>query len=315
MSHPSFIIDDMARPPRSDPEAGWHHVMNRGIDHGDVFFGDPDRIEFGARLADIHERFGVQIHAYCLMDNHFHLLLHCPDGGLSAAMQRLGSLYTRHVNDRLGRDGAIFRGRFHSRIVDADAHLLAAARYIHRNALDLPGVGSPDAYRWSSHRTYLGYRRQPPWLYLDVVLGLAGGASAFGRLVGSEPADGLCSGWSADDVRHLVEAASLVLSERASTSRGSLVSHARSIVLAWAADNTAIDDDVVAEALGVTGSRAWSSAVWRARAKVRTDPEMGQLVQRSLLLVSAPVTSSHLGHGSRSGSDPDRDQRAARAAS
>ncbi len=68
-----------------------------------MFFDDSDRIEFGARLADIHERFGVETHAYCLMDNHYHTLFHCPDGGLSPAMQRLGSLYTRHVNDRLGQ--------------------------------------------------------------------------------------------------------------------------------------------------------------------------------------------------------------------
>ena len=70
----------MPRPLRIDVEDGWHHVMNRGIDHGDVFFHDSDRIEFGQRLADVHERFGIQFHAYCLLDNHFHLLCRCPDG-------------------------------------------------------------------------------------------------------------------------------------------------------------------------------------------------------------------------------------------
>lgn len=98
----------MPRPLRIDVEDGWNHVMNRGIDHGDVFFADTDRIEFGQRLGDVFDRFGIRTHAYCLMDNHFHLLLHCPEGRLSDAMQRLGSLYTRHVNDRLGRDGALF---------------------------------------------------------------------------------------------------------------------------------------------------------------------------------------------------------------
>ena len=130
----------MPRPLRIDIEDGWHHVMNRGIDHGIVFFEDTDRIEFGQRLADMFDLFGIRIHAYCLMGTHFHLLCHCPDAGLSASMQRLGSLYTRHVNDRLGRDGALFRGRFHSRLIADDAHLLAAVRYIHRNPLDLPGV-------------------------------------------------------------------------------------------------------------------------------------------------------------------------------
>jgi REP element-mobilizing transposase RayT len=60
--------------------------MNRGIDHGDVFFDDSDRIEMGQRFADIHDEFGVETHAYCLMGNHFHALLHCPGGGLSASL-------------------------------------------------------------------------------------------------------------------------------------------------------------------------------------------------------------------------------------
>ncbi len=161
----------MARPLRIDIEDGWHHVMNRGADHRAAFLDDSDRIELGTRLGDMYERFGVETHAYCLMTTHYHLLLHCPNGGLSDAMQRLGSIYTRHLNDRVGRDGALFRGRFHSRLVVSDAHLVAAARYIHRNALDLPGVDRVERYRWSSHRAYLGHRAAPPWLRTDVVLG------------------------------------------------------------------------------------------------------------------------------------------------
>ncbi|WP_395159643.1 transposase [Ilumatobacter sp.] len=76
-----------------------------------------------------------EVLAYCLMDNHFHLLLHCQSGGLSDAMQRLGSAYTRHVNDRVGRDGPLFRGRFHSRLIGDVRYLANVVRYIHRNAL------------------------------------------------------------------------------------------------------------------------------------------------------------------------------------
>ena len=102
--------------------------MNRGANRSSIFFDDNDRIEVGQRLAEIHERFEIEVRAYCLMANHFHLLLHCPNGGLSPAMQRFSSLFTRHVNDRHGRDGSIFRGRFHSRVIAEETYLLNADR-------------------------------------------------------------------------------------------------------------------------------------------------------------------------------------------
>ncbi|TFH13706.1 MAG: transposase, partial [Acidimicrobiales bacterium] len=97
----------MPRPPRPDPLGGWHHVMNRGANRSSIFFDDNDRIEVGQRLCEINELFGIEVHAYCLMGNHFHFLLHCPHGGVSPAMQRFSSLFTRHVNDRHGRDGSV----------------------------------------------------------------------------------------------------------------------------------------------------------------------------------------------------------------
>lgn len=148
--------------------------MNRGVDHQRVFFADADRVEFGRRLDDIHALFGVQTLAYCLMDNHYHLLLRTPDGGLSTAMQHLGLVYTRHTNDRIGRDGPLFRGRFTSFAVTTDNYLIQAARYIHRNPLDLDGIKAPGAYRWSSYRTFLRLRRRPDFLDTSWVLGLHG---------------------------------------------------------------------------------------------------------------------------------------------
>ena len=70
----------MGRPHRRGSETDIHHVMNRGVDHQPIFFADADRLELGCRLADIHERFGVATLAYCLMTNHFHLVLRAPDG-------------------------------------------------------------------------------------------------------------------------------------------------------------------------------------------------------------------------------------------
>jgi hypothetical protein len=85
------------------------------------------------------------------------------------------SLFTRHVNDRHGRDGPIFLGRFHSRLITDETYLLNACRYIHRNALDTDGLNDLSTYRWSSHRTYLGLRQRPTWLTTSVILDRFGG--------------------------------------------------------------------------------------------------------------------------------------------
>ena len=167
----------MGRIARVDIDDGRYHVMNRGVNRQVVFFCDADRVEFGRLLGLIWERFEVRTLAYCLMDNHYHLVLHCPAGGLSDAMQLLGAVFTRHANDRIGRDGPLFRGRFHSIPVLSDVQLVASVRYVHRNALDLRGVADVSSYRWSSHRTYLGHRQVPPFLDSAQVLEVFGGTS------------------------------------------------------------------------------------------------------------------------------------------
>lgn len=153
------------------PTAGIHHVMNRGVDRQTVFFSDADRLEFGRRLYVLREQFEVETLAYCLMDNHYHLLLNAPAGNLSEAMQHLGSVFVRRTNARIGRDGPMFRSRFHSIPVTTDAYLHVAARYIHRNPRDVAGVHRLADYRWSSYRTYLGLRPAPSFLRTDLLIG------------------------------------------------------------------------------------------------------------------------------------------------
>lgn len=128
----------MGRTLRPDRPGGWHHVVNRGVDHQPIFFDDSDRVDFGRLLGVGHDRFGVEVHAYCLMTNHFHLLVHCPCGGLSGFMHDVTATFTRHVNDRLGRDGSLVRGRFRSFTVDSDAYVLCVTRYIHRTRSTSP---------------------------------------------------------------------------------------------------------------------------------------------------------------------------------
>lgn len=165
-----MIVRMSRRRQRVDVEGGIHHVMNRGVNRQVVFFADEDRVEFGRVLGEVHERFGVETLAYCLMPNHYHLLLRCPAGGLSGAMQHLGSTYTRRTNDRMGRDGPLFRGRFHAIHVSDDVYLKWVVRYIHRNALGMSDVRRCDEYRWSSYRTYLGLRSAPPFLNTGFLL-------------------------------------------------------------------------------------------------------------------------------------------------
>jgi REP element-mobilizing transposase RayT len=159
----------MGRSLRSDTPGNWHHIMNRGVDFGTVFFDDVGRLTFERLLGEVHDEHGLQIHAYCLMGNHFHLLGRDPDGAISRAMQQLSSSYTRIVNDQVGRDGPLFRGRFASVTVENDRQLIATAVYIHRNPIDLVPAEALAAYRWSSYPVYLARRSAPAWLSTDVI--------------------------------------------------------------------------------------------------------------------------------------------------
>jgi putative transposase len=298
----------MTRPLRIDIADGWHHVMNRGADRARVFLDDTDRVEFGIRLADIHDRFGVETHGYCLLETHFHLLLHCPQGGLSDAMQRLGSLYTRHVNDRLDRDGALFRGRFHSKVIQDDRYLLAAVRYVHRNALDVSGVLDVDQYRWSSHRAYLGLRRTPPWLRTDVLLSHFGGDRQefhdFVR-VSDTTSESVPSRM---DLVAMLEAANLVVRELGLADHGRGTSIARSVTLCWADEWGRYDANTLMDVLDVPSAGALRTARSRARRRQRDDVDFARAVARSAQLAAVAVLQP--------GSDPWRnDYRAARAAS
>jgi REP element-mobilizing transposase RayT len=279
----------MPRPPRIDIEDGWHHVMNRGIDHGDTFMNNSDRIEMGQRLGDVFERFGIETHAYCLLDNHFHFLWHCPDGGLSAGMQRLGSLYTRHVNDRVGRDGALFRGRFHSRLIVDDAHLAATVRYIHRNALDVAGVDLVRNYRWSSHRAYLGLRKPPPWLVTDRVF--RGWTSAEIDQFIEQPLDAVPA-MTVPAVDTLITTIELVLSERGLNADQRLGAVARQIALAWLVDEVRLANSAIMEVFGIDRLGTLRTAISRARALMRNQPEFADVQSRAVsLLAAAPITS------------------------
>lgn len=222
----------MTRATRQNPDGGWHHVMSRGVNKQPVFFDDTDRVLFGRLLGDVSERFGIEVHAYCLMDNHFHLLVRCPDGNLSEAVHHLLSIFARRVNDRTGRVGHLFGARFTSRLVTTHAYLANVVRYIHRNALDVRGVRSVDQYRWSSHNHYLGRRPPLEWLQTSTVLEWFEDVGAFHRFVQHE-AIAETAELSIDTPGELVATVDLLLDERCDASRRHRPAQRRAVLLSF----------------------------------------------------------------------------------
>jgi putative transposase len=150
--------------------------MNRGVDHA-VIFDDRSASLFLIELREACLQCRVQVHGYCILPNHYHLLLHTPHGQLSAAMQRLASRFTQRINKERGRDGPLFKGRFRSVAVLDDAHLLQVSRYIHLNPIEAGLVSRPEDWRWSSAAAYLGLTPPPDWLHRDQILAMFGSSN------------------------------------------------------------------------------------------------------------------------------------------
>ena len=161
----------MARPLRIVKPGLWHHVMNRGGGGRSINGDDRDREKFLSLLSEIGDRWGVYPTAYCRMTSHYHALLLDEGGKLSRAMRHIDGVYTQWFNRRHGSDGALMRGRFRSRVVQAEDYVAEVVRYIHTNPIG-PGMAAcAGDYRWSSHRAYMG-RRAEPWCHCDAVLDL-----------------------------------------------------------------------------------------------------------------------------------------------
>jgi hypothetical protein len=200
-------------------------------------------------------------------------------------MQRLSSIYTRHINDRHGFDGALFRGRFRSRIVLDERYLLNACRYIHRNALDLPGVDDVAGSRWSSHRAYLGHRRVPEWLDIATVLEHFGSSAAFNRFVSGDvtPAP---SGSTAQRVQAAIDAIRLVIAELAvGADNEDLGSFLRSATLAVFDGSSTISSDDLARELSIPTRSALRMAQSRSRRATTSSPALSEVVRRTKSIV------------------------------
>jgi len=160
----------MARPLRIEFAGGLYHVTSRGDGQEDIYLDDADRSAFLEVLAEVTRRFNWTVHAYCLMTNHYHLLVETPDANLSQGMRQLNGVYTQRFNRYHRRVGHVFQGRYKGIIVQKDAHLLELARYIVLNPVRAHMVRSANEWPWSNYRATAGFRDAPPWLATDPTL-------------------------------------------------------------------------------------------------------------------------------------------------
>jgi putative transposase len=157
----------MSRPLRLEFADAIYHVTSRGDRRELIYRDDADRIAQLAVIAQAADRFDAQVLAYCLMGNHFHLVLHTRQANLSRFMRHVNGVYTQKFNHRHGQVGHLFQGRFKSILVDRDAYLLALCRYVERNPVAAGMVEAPSQWIWSSCRAHIGQAPTPEWLDSD----------------------------------------------------------------------------------------------------------------------------------------------------
>lgn len=186
----------MSRPLRTQIEGGWYHVFSRGLERRSIFRSNAERRHFLELLGEVHERYRFRIHAYVLMDNHYHCIIETPDANLSRGMQWLHTSYSTWFNAKHERVGPLFQGRYRAIPVEDSSWAYELSFYLHLNPLRVKGLGldkrgrieqsmglrppSPEvvserlkrlrAYPWSSYRPYANYTTAPAWLTIETLL-------------------------------------------------------------------------------------------------------------------------------------------------
>jgi len=211
----------MARPLRVDVEGGWYHITARGIERRAIFCGKRYYRHFVELLEEMSSRYCVEVHAFCLLGNHYHLIIRTPKANASRAMQWLNVSYSAWFNAKQNRVGHVFQGRFNSVLIDNDGSwLLIASEYLHLNPVRTKGTGlgkrdnkvegrglrEPTAeeirkrldqlskYEWSSYRAYAGYVGRPKWLLTQALLKRSGGRERYRKGVEAYVTRGADSG-------------------------------------------------------------------------------------------------------------------------
>ena len=161
----------MTRPLRIEYPGAVYHVTSRGNEKKAVFKDDLDRENFLNTLQQVNKRYNWLCHAYCLMTNHYHLLIETPDANLSLGMRQLNGVYTQLFNKRHNRTGHLFQGRFKGILIQKDSHLLEVCRYVVLNPIRAGMAKNPQQWKWSSYRATAGKEKSHSSLTTHWVLG------------------------------------------------------------------------------------------------------------------------------------------------
>jgi len=160
----------MTRPLRIEFKGAVYHITSRGNAKQAIFLTEKDFADFLGVLCQVVKRYHFILHAYCLMNNHYHLLIETPYGNLSRGMRQLNGLYTQRFNQRHKRVGHLLQGRYQAILVDKDNYLLELCRYIVLNPVRAGIVKDPRDWKWSTYRATIGYDPGIPGLTTDWIL-------------------------------------------------------------------------------------------------------------------------------------------------
>ena len=160
----------MSRPLRIEFSGAVYHVTSRGNARQDIFLDNQDRDTFLDVLSSVVERFNWLCHSYCLMSNHYHVVIETPEGNLSRGMRHLNGVYTQKFNQRYKRAGHLFQGRYKAILVEKDSYLLSLCRYVVLNPVRAGMIVRPESWHWSSYKATVGSVAKPSFLTIDWIL-------------------------------------------------------------------------------------------------------------------------------------------------
>ena len=164
----------MARPLRIEYPGAFYHITSRGNERKAVFKSERDREKLLFYFGSATERYAAIVHVYCLMDNHYHLLMETPAGNLSQIMHHINGAYTTYYNTKRERSGHLFQGRYKAILIEADEYAKELSRYMHLNPVRAGMCAHPEEYPWSSCRYYTVETKAPEWLQRGFILGYFG---------------------------------------------------------------------------------------------------------------------------------------------
>lgn len=164
----------MARPLRIEFPGAIYHITSRGNEKKQIFFDDGDRKIFLEILADVNDKYNWICHAYCIMNNHYHLVIETVDGNLSRGMRQLNGVFTQSINKKYNKTGHVFQGRYKAILVQKESYLLELARYVVLNPVRAKIADNPKEWKWSSFRSTAGFEKPHQCLTIDWILGQFG---------------------------------------------------------------------------------------------------------------------------------------------